>query len=119
MTDKLSVWAKMLVDNDYFIDTMEQQIKSIMKDGRIDSNDIPEFVFILTEAYNNLGNVKIEYNELPEVIVEVIDYILDKYNLVPEEEIEQFTKMIEVAVKLVTMKPNVKKGCLKYFKFCK
>jgi|SaaInlStandDraft_6_1057023.scaffolds.fasta_scaffold00062_44 division protein CdvB (Snf7/Vps24/ESCRT-III family) len=119
MTDNLSIWAKKLVENDHFIDTIDKQIKQIMKDGHIDSSDIPEVILLLTETYNNIGNVKIEYDELQDVIKEVVNYILNKYNLIPEDQIEQFTKIINMVIKLVIIKPNVKKGCLKYFKFCK
>ena len=118
MTDKLSVWAKMLIDNDEFIDSMEKQIRNIMKDGRIDSNDIPEFILIITELYN-LTELKVKYDELPNVINEVVQYLLNKYNLVPEEETEQFAKMINMAIKLVIMKPKVKKSILKKLLFCK
>ena len=88
-----------------------------MKDG-VNSNDIPEFVFIITELYNLTG-LKVEYDQLPNVITEVVEYLLEKYNLVPEEEVEQFTRMINMAIKLVIMKPKIKKSILKNLLFCK
>ena len=53
------------------------------------------------------------YNELPEVLIEVVNYIIETYDLIPDEEEEQFKRMIDTAVKLIMLQPKVKKGLVR------
>ena len=76
MTENLSNVARILVDDPKFIKTVEGNIKYIMKDGKVDAYDIPEIMTIVTECYNNLGRIKVTYEELPEILGEIVDYIL-------------------------------------------
>ncbi len=113
MSENLSNIAQILVDNPKFFKTIEGNIKYIMADGKVDANDIPEIMTIVTECYNNLGNIKVTYEELPELFKEIIDYIFEKYDLIPDEQEEQFKKLIDNAITLIMLQPNIRKGCIK------
>jgi hypothetical protein len=117
MTDNLSNIAKILIKDTNFIKTVEGNIKFIMKDGKVDIHDIPEIISIVTESYNNIGTIKLTYEQLPEILSEVIDFIFTKYDVIPNDQEEKFKKMIDMVIKLVMLKPKVKKGCLKVKKF--
>ena len=117
MNENLSNVVKLLVENDKFLKTVEGQIKYIMADGKVDASDIPEIMTIVTECYNNLGNVKVTYEELPEILEELVDFIFTKYELVPDEEEEKFRRLISQAIKLIMLQPKIRKGCIKFKNF--
>ena len=103
MSENLSNIAQILVDNPKFFKTIEGNIIYIMADGKVDANDIPEIMTIVTECYNNLGNIKVTYEELPELFKEIVDYIFEKYDLIPDEQEEQFKKLIDNAITLIML----------------
>ena len=111
--ENLSDIAKLLVNNDRFISVVEENMKIIMKDGKVDSYDIPLIMEIVMDCYNNLGKVKVTYDELPDILLEVVKYIFEKYDIVPDDEEEKFEKMINSIITLIMLKPNIKKKCLK------
>ena len=113
MAKNLSNIAKILVDDPKFIKTVEGNIKYIMKDGKVDAYDIPEIMAIVTECYNNLGRIKVTYEELPEVLKEIVDYIFTKYDIVPDDQEEKFKNMIDTVITLIMLQPKIRKGCLK------
>lgn len=117
MTDNLSNVAKILIKNPKFIKTVEGNIKFIMKDGKVDIHDIPEIISIVTESYNNISKIKLTYEQLPEILSEIIDFIFTKYDVIPDDQEEKFKKMIDMVIKLVMLQPKVKKGCMKVKNF--
>ena len=112
MSRPLSTFVQALVDDPAFVDSIEENIKNIMADGKVTMADMPEIIEMATNCYNNLSKVHLTYEELPDVLKEIICYILDKYDLVPEEEEEQFMKMIDTGVNLIMLSPKVKKCCV-------
>lgn len=113
MADNISEIAQVLIKDKDFNEMLERQIKEIMKDGKVNAYDIPEIIMIITECYNNVGRVKLTYEQLPDILNDIVTYIFNKFNLMPDEEEEQFRKMINMAIRLVMLKPVVKKYCLK------
>jgi hypothetical protein len=114
--ENLSNVAQILLGDTKFVKTLEGQIKYIMSDGKIDTSDIPEIMEIITESYNNLGKVKVTYDQLPELFNEIIEYIIEKFNIIPDDQEDDFRKMVAMAIKLIMIKPNVKKSCMKCLK---
>jgi hypothetical protein len=55
----------LLSSNSEFVNKIDLAIQGIIKDGKLDSSDIPEFVFIITESYNMCSTIKITQNDLP------------------------------------------------------
>ena len=93
-----------------FLKRIDESVKTIMKDGKIDQNDIPELVILITELS---GTKKMTSEDLAKAITELFDYIMDHYKLFPENETEKanFKKLFDMSVKLVLFTPNLKKMC--------
>ena len=99
--------VKLILDDPIFITKVENSIKSIVKDNKVDQSDIPEFVFLIMEAYNSLPKAKLTKEEIPEFISCVYNYLVDKYNLIPEEERSKYESLIVSSIKLVLMNPQL------------
>ena len=59
------------------------------------------------EAYNSLPKAKLTKEEIPEFISCVYNYLVDKYNLIPEEERSKYESLIVSSIKLVLMNPQL------------
>lgn len=116
MSDENKVVSKFLqtlIEDKEVLDNIENSLKEIMEDGKVTSSDIPDLFNIVIECTDNLGKFNLTYNQLPEFLEELVNYILDHFNLIPDDEEEDIKKMINTAIKLVMLKPKVKKGLLK------
>ena len=94
--------VKLILDNPIFIDKIETSVKSIIKDNKVEQTDIPEFVFLIMEAYNSLPKAKLTKEEIPEFISCVYNYFI------PEEERAKHESLIASSIKLVLMTPQLK-----------
>ena len=93
---------KLIIDDPIFITKVENSIKSIVKDNKVEQSDIPEFVFLIMEAYNSLPKAKLTKEEIPEFIYCVYNYFI------PEEERSKHKSLIVSSIKLVLMNPQLK-----------
>jgi hypothetical protein len=106
---------KILSVDDKFIARVKTSLDIIMKDDKIDQFDIPELVFLITDAYNETTNLHLSYEDLPILIKMLYNFIIEKFNLIPEDKRADFEKLVDVAIKLVMLQPKVKQqvtGCL-------
>lgn len=94
--------VKLIIDDPIFITKVENSIKSIVKDNKVDQSDIPEFVFLIMEAYNSLPKAKLTKEEIPKFISCVYNYFI------PEEERSKHESLIVSSIKLVLMNPQLK-----------
>ena len=96
---------------------VDKSVKNIMKDGKIDNNDIPEIVLLITDLITAPGTGKMTIEQMGETINEMYEYIMSHYKLFPEDEQqkENFKRLFDMCVKLVLIQPNVKKACKKCF----
>ena len=115
MNENMSNIAQLIVNDENFIKTVEERIKKVLKDGKIDSKDVPQIMVIITECYNNLKKIKVSYEMLPEILEEIADYIIDTYCSVDNEQKVELKEMINMAIQLIMIKPEVKSCCTKYF----
>ena len=110
MTKKtLEEVSKILVDNPDFCNSVEKDIEAIKKDGKVDFQDVPELVHLLVTCYNNSKNFTVTRAELPELLTLIARLIAEKYELVSEDQLEQYEKVVTGAIKLVLLVPRVKK----------
>ena len=110
---------ELLKSNSDFVKKIEGAVSEITKDGKIDSSDIPEFIFVITESYNAYTTIKITPNDLPIFIKIVVNEIIKKKNLISEDKRQEFDKLVDSALKLVMMQPRVQalvEGCCPCFK---
>ena len=100
--------VKLILDDPIFIDKVETSIKSIIKDNKVELMDIPTFVFLIMEAYNSLPKAKLTKKEIPEFISCVYNYLVEKYNFIPNEEKNKYESLVASSIKLVLMTPQLK-----------
>ena len=108
MSEVLHIAAQKIVDDPIFLKIVESKLKSIMKDGKIDKKDIPDILSMVIYCTNNLKKFNLSYNELGEVLEDTIMYLLNYFNVIPEENKEDFSIMTKNMVELVMMQPKVK-----------
>jgi fructose-1,6-bisphosphatase len=94
-----------------FLRKIDDAVKEIMKDGKIDQNDVPTIVMLITEL--SASKKKMTKDELEKALRDMFDYIMEHYKLLPdnESEKESFQKIFDMSVKLVLLTPNLKKIC--------
>ena len=98
-----------------FLKKIDTAVKEIMKDGKIDQNDIPTIVLLITELSSSK---KMSTPEFEKSLTEMFEYIMDHYKLFPDNEDEKknFQKLFDMSVKLVLLTPNIKKMCSCFLK---
>jgi hypothetical protein len=122
--DIIEIMNKIININPTFLSEVEQSILNIVKDNKIDSSDIPEFITLLQMLYEKLYNLK-DYNldnsKLSETSSTIIKFIL--HALVEEKKIvidddkkilflSQFDKLIDSCMNLLHFHHNLKaKDC--------
>ncbi len=111
MSEVLHNAAQKLVDDPVFLKIVEAKLKSVMSDGKIDKKDIPDIMVLIVYCTNNLQKFNLSYTELGEVLEETIMYLLNHFDVIPEESKEDFRIMTKSMVELVMMQPKVK-SCL-------
>ena len=113
---------ELLIKDPNFIKNLETSVKNILKDGKIDQYDVPELVFLITDAYNSMQSVRLEYKDLPVLIKLIYNYMVDKLDLIPVDKRAEFERLVDSALRLVMLQPAVSRGvnsCLgKLFSCC-
>jgi hypothetical protein len=113
MSEILHKATQKLIEDPIFLKIIETKIKSIMNDGKIDKNDIPDIILLLVYCTNNLKKFNLSYNELSNVLEETVLYILNHFDVIPDDKKDEFMEMIQTMIKLVMLQPKVKSCLLK------
>ena len=89
---------------------IDESIKVIMKDGKIDQNDIPEIILLVIELVNV---EKLTDEEMLKSIEDLFNFIMEHYKLFPEDptQKESFEKLFHMCAKLAMIQPKLKKMC--------
>lgn len=111
MSALLNSITQKLIDDKEFMNIVEKKIKEIMKDSKITTQDIPNIILIVIHATNNLKSFNLTYNELSEVLQDVIVFLLEHFKVLPEDGKADILAMIKSCVELTMMQPKVK-NCL-------
>ncbi len=86
---------------------IENKLKEIMKDGKINQADIPHVVVIIAQTTNNLKSFNLTYNELYEVLEDIVLFILTHFKVVTEENVKDIKPIIHSCVDLIMLQPKV------------
>tara|TARA_A100001015_G_C14947836_1_gene695430 strand:- start:872 stop:1228 length:357 start_codon:yes stop_codon:yes gene_type:complete len=114
MSSAVNQAIEYLVQNNEFAQKVDNLIAEIMEDGKINFADTPKIILLVVESYNGVKSLKLTYNEIPQLVKGVTEHILNTKKLIPNDQKETFTNMIEIAVKLVMIRPKVKSCCMKF-----
>ena len=96
-----------LTNDPKFLSRVEESVKKMLQDGKLDSSDVPELVFLIMNTYNTVGNVRVSKELLEEFVKQVFKFIVEKYNLLPQDKMTEYESMIVSSVKLVLLTPSV------------
>jgi len=99
--------VELLVNDPNFLKRVEETVKTILSDGKVDEKDVPEFVFLIMDSYNTLGKVSLTRDELPAFVKAVFDFVVIKFNLLKEEDRVKIENMVSSSVKLAMMVPAI------------
>ena len=105
----IAVIFSKIVNDKAFVDRVDTGIKNIMKDGKVDFTDIPEIIFIITDTFNSLDSFKLKQDELLSLFEMLYTHLNNLYNIVPEDKQDEFKGLVESSLKLVMLKPKIKK----------
>jgi hypothetical protein len=86
---------------------IDQSVKEIMKDGKIDEYDVPEIILMITEL---MTYKKISAEDWADQVSQLYDYIMEHYKLLPtdEKQKQNFKRLFDLSVRLAQIKPNIK-----------
>ncbi len=93
---------------------------NIMKDGKIDKNDIPQIVLLITDLITSSGKIvksggddDDDDTKLSDSINGLYDYIMGHYKLFPADDVlkTEFKTLFDICIKLVLYQPNIKNAC--------
>ena len=107
MSELIKIVTNMLIDDKDFMTTIETKLKEVMKDGKINKNDIPHIMVIIVKCTNSLKTFNLTYNELFEILEEVVLFILNHFNVISESDLNEIKPMIHSCVELIMLQPNV------------
>jgi hypothetical protein len=87
---------------------IDQSIKEIMKDGKIDEYDIPEIILMITEI---MTEKKLAEDDWADQLSGLYDYIMEHYKLHPtdEKQKQNFKRLFDLSVRLAQIQPNIRK----------
>jgi hypothetical protein len=96
-----------------FIDKINACVTDIMRDGKIDKNDIPRLMLLIVDLMTT-SSKPLTTEQIIESIDSLYNYIMSHYNLFPSDETQktEFKIMFDICVKLALFQPNIiKKRC--------
>lgn len=98
-----------------FMQEIDRSMKNIMRDNKIDQNDIPELILLMTTLITS-NNIKMTPADLEKSLNELYKYIMDHYKLYPDDAIQQesFNRLFATCIKLVLLQPELKAKCNKF-----
>ena len=116
-----SILESLLKDNQYF-SKVEEHLKNIIKDGKLDAKDVPVVMLLLTELYDRMKNLSLKNldtatcGDVLKIMVEVA--IREKIIPVSQKDVELISCMfaiIDTGIRLIQMKnglDDIKSGLL-------
>lgn len=107
-----------------FLDDIESNLKLIIKDNKIDANDVPIILLLLVEIYEKLKNTTLSFDEsLCSEILKVLFVVSIKEKVITLTENEEgilqcLYSIIDTSVKLMKTKESSKKSIFTCLKSC-
>ena len=104
--------------NKKFLDTIAASVQSLLKDGKITLSEVPELILCISDAVNTSGSFEVGNDLIAPLIKKLFNFVVENYNLMSAETLAEADKTIDIAVRLLTTTPVVKKAvndCYSYF----
>lgn len=100
--------AKEILQNEKFREDCKQNIKEILKDGKLDANDTPYLISLVVDIFNNTPEFEITEDKIAAVFKIVLMDLINSMNLA-EDNKEMIEKLIDSSLKLLTKQVKQKK----------
>lgn len=116
LTEKEMMIVKIIVQQSpSMIDDINQCVLDIVKDGKIDSNDIPSFIKLIKSVYvfcHEAHNIKININEIAKMIGPIVKYIvhivLSKNGKSTPELVKCCDNLIDISVEMIQLQSTTR-----------
>jgi len=108
---------KAITTDSGFLARVKISVDKIMHDGKVDQYDIPEIVFVISDTVNSLPSFQLTNEMVPVLIKMLYNFIIDRYNLVPEDKKADFERMVDSSLRLLMLQPKVKEGLNRCFAY--
>ncbi len=89
---------------------IDNSIKSILADGKLDKHDIPQLVFLISDlTLNKRTNNKLTPEMLTTQMNDMYAYVMSHYNLYPADDLdkEAYKQLFDISVKLLVYNPKL------------
>jgi len=100
--------------NKEIFDDIENSVKKILADERIDSNDIPELLLVIAKLYEivykskHIKNKK-DYYDIVKTCIHLSFVLYLKYNNISNDDIvSSMSKIIDSSIELIKLKTSIK-----------
>lgn len=95
---------------------IDNAMKKMLHDGKIDQYDIPELILLLTQL-SSRNVIPKSTEDLNTQINELYAYVMKKYDLYPKDVEERaiFDKLFQSSVKLVLYQPIIRNKCSQFW----
>ena len=107
--------ANEILQNEQFKNDCKDNIASILKDGKLASDDTPFIIALVVDIYNNYTEFEITEKKLAGVFNVIIMSLLEEMNLLTSDNKEVVDKLVKSSLKLlftqVKKKKLIKKLC--------
>ena len=107
--------ANEILQNEEFKNDCKDNIASILKDGKLDSDDTPFIIALVVDIYNNYTEFEITEKKLAGVFNVIIMSLLEEMDLLTTDNKEVVDKLVKSSLKLlftqVKKKKLIKKLC--------
>ncbi len=126
VSDEAKLVLSKLLSIDHYFDDVEDIMKDIVRDNKIDARDVPKIMLLLTELYKMLQQIKdVKFDEkLCGEILKTLFNIALKEELIPiaEQDIELFECLYDIVDTSITLMQTdtsgEKKGLFYHLKKC-
>ena len=122
----IDIISKIISQSPYLFNEFEKSIKEIIKDGKINSSDIPQLIILVQQIYQslyNLKNLKLDSNKRTELTSNIFKFLIlilikERKIIIDENNEENFLKvtylLIDSCISLLSFSKIIKtKGCVK------
>jgi hypothetical protein len=107
-----------LTNNADFLKNLDETVKNIQSDGKLDVKDVPDLIYLIINFYNSLSKSKLSNIKLPSLIQSIFNFIIHKYKLLNENDVAIIENIVNASIKLAMMIPVVKDGVEKISSKC-
>jgi len=96
-----------LTNDPKFLAHVDESVKKILGDGQLSVADIPEIVYLIVNAYNTVGKVRVTNDDLGLFVKLVFEFVVEKYKLLPKDKMVEYESLLFSSVKLLLLTPQV------------